>query len=532
MRSLSFVPIDKGDVGPYYCDQQKAGIKVESLRVIDLLFAPNMDEARIAAGWRGLTRCVTSFTVAGEPDVADWLHGGEAVLSTAFFVKNDIAATLKWIESLADRNAACLGLKVGRFMGSVPFEVLELCNHKDLPLLLLPDHTRWSSLLKSLFQFEVSRSAVVLELEPIRDLLLGHLADDPPHRLSSMLDTFYAETDIPTLLMRSDGVIVAQASTHNSADEDEWRDYIAKMHFRSSSELTLPGSGTAFRIEPAAANLWLIVPELPNTSLPPLRLLLNTMGGFLPYSYSLAQQSHLISTIICSDQPPVLDVVEMSKLRLSQPGYAVVANIDPQTFSYRAFQESIVPQLGPLLSWHFVNGNRLVMGLTVPRHSHQRPLGKTILDPLYQTLNAKGFAQTLGVGPLSRTVDQYRLSYRLAGIIAESSWAPSLKSPAFFVETAIYLSCGLQKHSPLKAYVKEYLRPFFDEANQDLVLTLKTLLENKMSVTVTAQQLFLHPNTVKYRLTKIQDLLDVDMAAPACLSTMVWLLGILELNLL
>jgi len=48
------------------------------------------------------------------------------------------------------------------------------------------------------------------------------------------------------------------------------------------------------------------------------------------------------------------------------------------------------------------------------------------------------------------------------------------------------------------------------DASRDLLATLHTHLENDLSPTRTAAALFVHPNTVKYRLGKVSDLLSLD----------------------
>ena len=48
------------------------------------------------------------------------------------------------------------------------------------------------------------------------------------------------------------------------------------------------------------------------------------------------------------------------------------------------------------------------------------------------------------------------------------------------------------------------------DASRDLLATLRAYLENDLSPTRTAAALFVHPNTVKYRLGKVSDLLSLD----------------------
>ena len=47
--------------------------------------------------------------------------------------------------------------------------------------------------------------------------------------------------------------------------------------------------------------------------------------------------------------------------------------------------------------------------------------------------------------------------------------------------------------------------------NSDLTGTLETYLEKSCNVTVTAETLFIHRNTLKYRLRKIEELLQCDL---------------------
>ena len=48
-----------------------------------------LSQARVLAGARGLDRPVSSVTVGEVPDIAEWLSGGEIVLSTMFALTND-----------------------------------------------------------------------------------------------------------------------------------------------------------------------------------------------------------------------------------------------------------------------------------------------------------------------------------------------------------------------------------------------------------------------------------------------------------
>jgi DNA-binding PucR family transcriptional regulator len=52
------------------------------------------------------------------------------------------------------------------------------------------------------------------------------------------------------------------------------------------------------------------------------------------------------------------------------------------------------------------------------------------------------------------------------------------------------------------------------DRQRDYLATLRAYLENNRSVTRTAQQLYVHRNTVAYRVEKILGVLDVDLDDP------------------
>jgi len=87
-----------------------------------------LKDARLLAGDEGLGRKVTSVTVGEVPDIADWLSGGELVLSTMFAVKGDLERQREFCRRVMLAGAAALFVKTTRFVENVPRDVLELAD--------------------------------------------------------------------------------------------------------------------------------------------------------------------------------------------------------------------------------------------------------------------------------------------------------------------------------------------------------------------------------------------------------------------
>lgn len=70
---------------------------------------------------------------------------------------------------------------------------------------------------------------------------------------------------------------------------------------------------------------------------------------------------------------------------------------------------------------------------------------------------------------------------------------------------------------PKKILIANYnliMHPLFEydeQNNSDLTLTLRTYLDSNCSIESTSEQLFIHKNTIRYRLKKVEEVMDCDL---------------------
>ncbi|GIH02007.1 transcriptional regulator [Rhizocola hellebori] len=84
--------------------------------------------------------------------------------------------------------------------------------------------------------------------------------------------------------------------------------------------------------------------------------------------------------------------------------------------------------------------------------------------------------------------------------------------PGLYRLTDVLLEYQLSRPSPARAELARLLDPL--RANPDLLRTLQAYLRNGLSRTRTATELFVHPNTVDYRLRRITQLTGLNPALP------------------
>jgi PucR family transcriptional regulator, purine catabolism regulatory protein len=167
-----------------------------------ILRLPVLEDARILAGRGGLDRAVTSVTVGEVPDIADWLSGGEMVLSTMFAFRGDIERQREFCKRVMMADAAALFVKTTRFVGGMPSDSIELADKRNFPIIEVPQGLRWTKLMQDVTEVIINRQASLLEQsQAIHRSLLGvvirgggwqELADECARLLSEpmvLLDT-------------------------------------------------------------------------------------------------------------------------------------------------------------------------------------------------------------------------------------------------------------------------------------------------------------------------------------------------------
>lgn len=163
-------------------ERQRGGRGVAS--VGDVLRLEGLAKARVLAGRDGLDRSVSWITVGEEPDLPEWIFGGELVLSTLFAITPERRA--QYVEGLAQRGGAGLFVKTQRFIGELSPEVIERADGISFPLVEVPSHVLWSRVLAAFYNAAIQRQAEQVRVETemrlrggfVEELLSGGLRHD------------------------------------------------------------------------------------------------------------------------------------------------------------------------------------------------------------------------------------------------------------------------------------------------------------------------------------------------------------------
>jgi len=125
---------------------------------------------------------------------------------------------------------------------------------------------------------------------------------------------------------------------------------------------------------------------------------------------------------------------------------------------------------------------------------------------------------SVGVGKLTKSIRCLCKSYRQANAIIKLQQKGKIsKELYYYQDMGVYrLLLGVEDNDILNDYFEQTLGKLvaYDEANgTDLTDVLRCYLKNNGSIKAVSEQLFLHRNTVNYKLTRASEILGIDLSS-------------------
>lgn len=110
------------------------------MTISDFLKLPDFSDLKLIAGTNGLYREINNVTVVDTPDGANWLSGGELVITTAYMLKDNRNQLYDFILVLVRMGASGLGIKKNRYLREITNDALQLADSLNFPLIEIPEH--------------------------------------------------------------------------------------------------------------------------------------------------------------------------------------------------------------------------------------------------------------------------------------------------------------------------------------------------------------------------------------------------------
>jgi purine catabolism regulator len=121
-----------------------------------------------------------------------------------------------------------------------------------------------------------------------------------------------------------------------------------------------------------------------------------------------------------------------------------------------------------------------------------------------------------GVGGPASDLSEWRNSFRQAGQALEMARRLIENKPLYFLDLSIYRLLFQIEHNPeLASFQEETLGPLLaTDGGKELLRTLEAYFEHHGNLSQTAEALYIHRNTLSYRLERIAEITGLDLDKP------------------
>ena len=172
-----------------------------SIKVRDVLELEIFKDSELIAGKNGIDKIVKSASLMEVPDIYPYLEENNILLTTLFPIHQNENAQKELIPKLVDKNIAAICIKPGRYVDEISEVMIKQADKFGLPLIKLDDAANLSTMANKILELSLDRHLNTLEFrntihEKLMDLFLkGKSLESLVNSLSEMIKNPIILTD-------------------------------------------------------------------------------------------------------------------------------------------------------------------------------------------------------------------------------------------------------------------------------------------------------------------------------------------------
>jgi purine catabolism regulator len=463
---------------------------------------------------------VVGAQVIDVPRAAAWVDRDWLVLTTGVWLRDEPGAAARRLGQLAEAGIAALGFGIEPIYDSVPETLIAAAEEHELPLLRVPEQTPFARITERVFRATLGEDGrAVNRLATMQHHLTEALSKDLPEQ--TLVDGLAALVEGDVVLLRGDG------STELATGPPPPSEGIALLS-RASGPISFESEGRHWAAVPIrsgrnAVHRWLLASVSPDKG--SLQWLKGATQAAAPllfavdrleasrHSQERARRRGLLEQLLAGEDDQVL-AAQMSELGFDDGDLGCVAVVklpEPDDAAVRRALRMLEHELE----------QRSLAFLAAPRGDRLTVLAQADSDDVGATLALLADelpADAIGVSDVAATPEDVPRGAREAEIAARVAARDNGPVQLFGDLGPISVALAELPLEGLRARAEDVLGQL--RRYPELLRTLEVYLENDMSVRITAEQLFLHPNSLRYRLSRIEKLVGGSLREPATIAVL------------
>lgn len=501
------------------------------ITVRDTLQIGGLREATVLAGHKGLDRLVEFVDVMEMPDVEEWVKPGMMLLTTFYAIRSDPQAQVDLVRIMAQRGAAALVLEPTLYLGEVPQEILAAADTWNLPVLQVPPSVSWIQISTPVLGAITNSQAAALKAsEEIRREMTAVVLEGKG--LSAITDLLSKWVELPVAILLEGGELLARSLPPSSRAEErppslgDAHTWLIRVGKQVLGYLAVWNGGANLdELQAAAVDTCLTTAALELMKQRAIEetetrlraeLLEDFLDGQFTSEHSITSRASRFGwdfrhkrLVMVAD----IDQFEQYCLTNAHKGEEHVQQV--KNAVWKLVSQAVRRQAGEKTILEPVSDSIIILPEFpgAPPHEivpHSLALAHAVMENLRAA--PAGITMSIGIGrPCSHFRDLPR-SYRQAKEalrIGAAAYGQGRITP--YDELGVYrLLALLEGHEELRQFYEETIAPLdrHDRKNRtSLAETLDAFLRYDGNVTRTARALYVHRNTLKYRLARIREIL-------------------------
>lgn len=118
--------------------------------------------AKLVAGENGINNAIDYVDILEVPDACSWIKANTLLITTGYSVKNNLSAQEHIIETIAKMKASGLAVKFERYIGNIPPNLIELSNKLNVPLISLNSKIPYIDITYPIMMHIINEQAALL----------------------------------------------------------------------------------------------------------------------------------------------------------------------------------------------------------------------------------------------------------------------------------------------------------------------------------------------------------------------------------
>ncbi|MFD1781029.1 PucR family transcriptional regulator [Fredinandcohnia salidurans] len=541
------------------------------LTVKDLLNIKAIDGLKIIAGESGLHNEISIVNIIENPDAFDWLSPNELLLSTGYIFKESEELQNRIIKELSEINCAGLVIKMKRYFEKIPQNMIDQANKYGLPILELPFEYTLSRVISIINEKASGRYDLLnrktLDMHNLffRITLEGGGIERISSMLSSTINnpvvivdrdwnllhyTEHVDNKIPleySLDLLKNRQVFNQAFLESIPKNiSEIKKSIKRIYHIDNMEIKC-------RILPVAVSkhiygyivVWQTVRELTEFDY----IILEQASTVMALERIKAKQIEEVKLKIRQDffddllsgkitsNDTLQTLCDLHGLNPNYMYYSMVVNIEPKKVDEN--EDIIVGKFrlentakkcvelvydlsyranGEITSFYRNNRIIILVGQNIDKPPITVNFTKQFAKELHETFSQqiRETSFLIGIGQQYRKIDSLHKSFSEANEVVRLMQQVNERNEiSHFEDYSVYhLLDSNIKVSALEEFFEKCLGKIFEHDklhSTSYITTLENYFINNLNVSETAKAMFLHRNTLIYRIDKIKEILNTDL---------------------